>query len=161
MLLHSVRGARGLKKMMLSKQRGLLAVWMCAVVLWAWHAANAQAGETYKVRLSPVPIDATMMARIAGSGSATAVLSGKKLTINGNFEGLRSPATDAKIHRGFKGIRGPAIIDLTVTKATSGTVSGTIDLTPGQVEDLRGSRLYIQIYSERAPEGNLWGWLLR
>lgn len=102
-----------------------------------------------------------MMATVAGSGSLTAVLTGKKLTITGTFTGLRSPATDANIHLGPKGIPGPAILDLTVTKATSGTVGGTIELTPSQVDDLKNSRLYVQINSERAPDGNLWGWLLR
>src|SRR5712692_893778 len=147
--------------MTIPKRRGFLAAWACAAILLFWHAADSQTGETYKVRLTPVPIDATMMATIAGSGSATAVLSGTKLTINGTFDGLGSPATVAKIHRAFKGIRGPAILDLTVTKGTTGTISGSVELTPGQIEDLRGARLYIQIYSERAPEGNLWGWLLR
>jgi hypothetical protein len=147
--------------MTIPKRRGYLAVWACAAILLFWHVAVSQSGETYRVRLTPVPMDATMMARIAGSGSATAVLNGTKLTINGTFDGLRSPATVAKIHRAFKGIRGPAILDLTVTKGTTGTISGTVELTSGQVEDLRSARLYIQIYSERAPEGNLWGWLLR
>ena len=35
------------------------------------------------------------------------------------------------------------------------------DLTPEQVEDLRNSSLYIQINSQGAPAGNLWGWFLR
>ena len=147
--------------MTIPKRRGYLAVWACAAILLFWQVAASQSGETYRVRLTPVPMDATMMARIAGSGSATAVLNGTKLTINGTFDGLRSPATVAKIHRAVKGIRGPAILDLTVTKGTTGTISGTVELTSGQVEDLRSARLYIQIYSERAPEGNLWGWLLR
>jgi CHRD domain-containing protein len=147
--------------MTIPKRRGFLAVRVCAAILLFGHVAGSQSGETYKVRLTPVPIDATTMARIAGSGSATAVLNGTKLTITGTFDGLRSPATVAKIHRAFKGIRGPAILDLTVSKGTTGTISGSAELTPGQVEDLRNARLYIQIYSERAPEGNLWGWLLR
>ena len=122
--------------MTIPKRRGFLAVCACAAILLLWHAAGAQTSETYKVRLTPVPIDVSMMATIAGSGSATAVLNGTKLTISGTFDGLRSPATVAKIHRAFKGIRGPAILDLPVTKGTTGTISGTVELTPGQVEDL-------------------------
>jgi hypothetical protein len=101
-----------------------------------------------------------MMSRIAGSGSLTAVLAGKTLTLSGTFEGLRSPATTAQIHRGPKGIRGPAMLDLTVSKAEKGTVSGSFELTPEQITDLKSERWYVQIQSERAPEGNLWGWLL-
>jgi hypothetical protein len=110
-----------------------------------------------------VPIDATMMSTIAGSGSLTATLAGKQLTIMGTFEGLRSPATTVQIHRGMKGIRGPVILDLdlTISKAVKGTLSGSVELTPDQMADLRAGRLYVQIQSERAPDGNLWGWLLQ
>jgi CHRD domain len=146
---------------MKSKRHLLTVAFVSAAILWAGCVVQAQSGETFKVRLSPVPIDAAMMSRIAGSGSATATLTGKKLTISGNFSGLRSAATDAHIHRGAKGIRGPSILDLTVSKGTSGSVSGSLDLTAEQIEDLRNNRFYIQINSERAPDGNLWGWLLR
>jgi hypothetical protein len=103
------------------------------------------------------------MSTIAGSGSLTATLSGNRLTIMGTFEGLRSPATTAQIHRGPKGIRGPAILDLDlmISKAMKGAFSGSVELTPDQIADLRNGRLYVQIQSERAPDGNLWGWLLR
>ena len=59
------------------------------------------------------------------------------------------------------GVRGPAILDLTVPHQTSGAVSASIDLTPQQIESLKKGKLYIQIDSEKAPDGNLWGWLLR
>jgi CHRD domain len=122
----------------------------------------AQAPETYKVRLSPVPVEAKTRADIAGIGSATATLVGSKLSITGSFEGLRSAAMAAKVHQGpVTGVRGPAILDLTVAHAASGAVSASLDLTPQQIESLKRGRLYIQIDSEKAPDGNLWGWLLR
>jgi len=129
----------------------------------AGAAQNAPSAEAFKAHLSPVPINLSMMSTIAGNGSLTATLQGKQLTIQGTFEGLRSPATTAQIHRGPKGIPGPAIagLDLTVTKAEKGTVSGTLELTPDQMADLRAGRFYVQIQSERAPDGNLWGWLLQ
>ena len=152
-------------KRTITKRRGLTVLFVVAAILWVGHTAAAQSGEkspeTFKARLSTVPIDVTMMSTIAGSGSLTAALAGRKLTISGTFEGLRSPATVARLHRGPKGIRGPAIFDLGVTKATSGAISGSIDLTAAQIEDLRNGRFYVQIYSERAPDGNLWGWLLQ
>ena len=122
----------------------------------------AQAPETYKVRLSPVPVDAQTRANIAGIGSATATLVGARLSITGSFEGLRSSALDAKIHQGrVTGVRGPAMLDLTVEHADSGKVTASLDLTPPQIESLKKGQLYIQIDSEKAPDGNLWGWLLR
>jgi CHRD domain len=133
-----------------------------AVLLLAAFSAFGQNGETFKARLSTVPVDATMLPTVAGSGSVKAALAGNKLTISGSFEGLRSPATRGSIHIGpQKGIRGPAAHDLTVSKAIAGSVSGSVDLTSSEVQDLRDGRFYVQVDSERAPDGNLWGWLLR
>lgn len=116
---------------------------------------------TFKARLSPVSMDASMRSTVAGSGSVSAHLTSSKLLINGSFEGLLSPATVVQVREStVTGVRGPAIFNLTITKATSGTISGSIDLTPEQVEALRKGRFYVQIDSEKAPEGNLWGWLL-
>jgi hypothetical protein len=135
---------------------------LLAGVLLSSSAARAQAPKTYKARLSPVPIDVTMQTTIAGSGSVTAVLTGNKLAVNGTYEGLRTPATIAQMHQGQKGVRGPVVagLDLKVSGGTSGTITGMLDLTPVQVADLDKSWLYVQVHSEKAPEGNLWGWLL-
>jgi hypothetical protein len=122
----------------------------------------AQNGETFKARLSAVPADARTRADLAGSGSVSAVLAGTKLGITGSFEGLRAAATTASLHNAVAaGVAGPAIGDLTISKAASGTISGSIELTPQQLTSLRKGGLYIEIYSEKAPDGVLWGWLLR
>jgi CHRD domain-containing protein len=131
------------------------------VCLWFVQPA-AQNQERYKVRLSTIPMDGGMRETVAGGGSASAVLAGTKLTINGTFQGLRTPATAARLHNGLtKGVRGAPLADLTVSKAVTGTITGSIDLTPEQLQSLRKGQLYVQISSEKAPDGNLWGWLLR
>ena len=131
-----------------------------AFVLVAVVSAQGQSTRNYKARLSPVPVDIAMMANIAGSGSVTAVLAGNTLTITGTFDGLKSPATIAQVHKSpVTGVRGPVVFDLVVTGTTSGTIKGTLTLTPVQIADLDKRRLYIQIHGEKAPEGNLWGWL--
>jgi hypothetical protein len=115
----------------------------------------------YRARLSVVPIDIAMQSTIAGSGAATAALKGSTLTINGTFSGLKTAATVAHLLRSPKpGMRGVAIADLTATPNTNGTITGSIELTKDQVDDLAAGRLYIQLHSQKAPEGNLWGWLL-
>ena len=126
-------------------------------------ALAAQQPKTYKARLSPVPIDVSMQATVAGSGSVTAVLTGSRLAVTGNFDGLKSAATIAQIHKGpFRGVRGPNVLDLTVAKTdgTAGTLSGSFELNAIQIADLEKGRLYVQLHSEKAPDGNLWGWLL-
>lgn len=122
----------------------------------------AQNEERYKVRLSPVPMDGGMRSTVAGKGAATAVLKGSTLTVNGTFDGLLSPATIARLHRGVAmGVRGSPVADLAVSRAPKGMISGSISLAPDQVQGLNKGQLYIQLSSEKAPDGNLWGWLVR
>ncbi len=55
-------------------------------------------------------------------------------------------------------MQGEPVVDLTVTKAMAGQITATLDLTPQQVTELPGEgRYYVQIDSENAPDGNLWG----
>src|SRR5687767_1487958 len=108
-----------------------LATAVALVVLAAQPGAQS---AQYRARLSVVPIDIPMQAAIAGSGSVTATLKGSTLTITGTFAGLRTPATVARVHRGPRtAMRGPAIGDLTVTAATSGSITGSIELTKEQI----------------------------
>jgi hypothetical protein len=125
--------------------------------------AIAQGGDKFTARLGWVP--SAGVDRVTGKGTASATLSGRTLGITGSFEGLGGPATVARLHEGVaKGARGKAVGDLTITKATSGTISGSVTLTAEQVEALKQGRLYIQVHGDKgiAPDGaNLWGWLLR
>jgi hypothetical protein len=154
--------------------RGRIAACLFAVVLAA-AGVTAQTGDKYTARLSMVPVaNAAQQANVAGRGTATAMLAGTKLTIAGSFEGLPAPATAARLHQGIaKGARGKPIADLTISKGTSGTISGTVNLTPDQLEALKVGKIYLQVHSERGvaveqgkvqPEvdnSNLWGWFLR
>jgi len=130
-----------------------------AIAMVASISIQAQSPQ-YRARLSVVPLDVPQQATIAGVGAATAVLKGSTLTINGTFSGLKTPATVVRVLRSPKpGMRGVPIGDLTATAETSGTITGSIELTKPQIDDLAASRLYIQLHSQKAPDGNLWGWL--
>lgn len=123
--------------------------------------AFAQSATVFKTHLATVAMDATMRATVAGSGSASASLLSAKLTITGKFEGLVTPATAAQIRLSpVTGVRGPVIFEVPLDKAVSGTISGAVNLTPDQIEKLRKGCFYLQINSEKAPDGNLWGWFL-
>jgi CHRD domain len=134
-----------------------VAVVLMAALLTA--SVQAQAPQ-YRGRLSLMPLDIAMQNVIAGSGMATANVKGSTLSINGTFTGLKTPATTARLFRSPKpGMRGTPIGELTVTGETSGTISGSIELTKDQISDLAAGRFYVQLHSQKAPEGNLWGWL--
>jgi opacity protein-like surface antigen len=142
-------------------KRMIVAALAAVVVAAPTPSAQAQKTNHFRGRLSPVPITIPQADTVTGSGSMTATVAGSKLSVSGYFEGLQTPATVARIHRGPKtGVRGPVIFELKVSKAVTGTLSGDFELTAPQVEDLRRERFYVQLHSEEAPEGNLWGWLL-
>ena len=80
-------------------------------------------------------------------------------TLHGTFAGLATPATTAHLCIGdVMGAVGPAIHEVTVSQAQSGEISGTVALTPEQIEALRVGRIYLLLDSQKAPQGNLWGW---
>jgi hypothetical protein len=134
----------------------------CVGLLVVAAPGTAQSPERYRIRLTTVPMDGGMRNTVAGSGSASATLAGAKLSVTGTFDGLKSPATTATLNGGAaRGVRGNPIADLQVTKSTKGAISGATDLTAEQVKALRDGHLYIEVASEKAPEGNLWGWILK
>jgi CHRD domain len=125
-------------------------------------ALVAQTQQTFKARLSPVAVDTQLVSVITGHGSVSAVLAGTKLTVTGTFDGMHSAATVAHLHQSkATGVPGPVIHELTVSKGMDGTISGSADLTPAEVEALRKGLLYVMVHSTGAPDGNLWGWLLK
>lgn len=134
---------------------------LAALALCALTQA-ADAADAFKVRLSPVPIEASIASKTKGIGSATASLDGTTLTLNGSFSGLQGAATVARLHEGVAtGVRGAAVADFTVPQAPSGSFTAKLTLTPAQAESVRQGHTYLQIHSAAAPDGNLWGWLLK
>jgi hypothetical protein len=115
----------------------------------------------YEAELDPAPFDATTKPILIGSiGNVTADLEGNILNIHGRFSNLTSNATAGSVRIGLaKGVPGDAIGTLTVTHAPQGEFSGSLKLNAGQLAALRKQALYIRIDSEKAPDGNLQGWL--
>jgi hypothetical protein len=144
----------------------------CVLAL-AWAAgpafargASAGAGATtqkeqFETRLSASPLTDGTRVNIAGEGRAHAELDGNTLTVRADFHGFTSNATTAELYDGPGiAIPGPKAFDLTVTPGTSGTVSGSVTLTSKQAAAVRHGHFYVQINSQKAPDGNLTGWLL-
>lgn len=131
------------------------------VLALAWAAGPAFAAEQFETRLSGSPLTDGTRINITGAGRARAELDGNKLTLTADFHGLASPATTAELYDGPGiGIPGPKAFDLTVTQGVSGTVSGSVTLSARQAKAVRAGHFYVQINSQKAPDGNLTGWLL-
>jgi hypothetical protein len=138
----------------------------------AGGTALAQTTDTFSGRLRPVPVSLAQLSGGGGSGTVTATLSGRRLSINGTYAGLPATATLARLHQGVAtGASGPAFADLniinsgtvTLTAAHAGRVVGEVELNREQREALLAGHLYIQLHAETGVEPDnavLRGWLL-
>lgn len=119
------------------------------------------AEQNFATRLTAVAYDGAMRANVQGDGQVSATLDGNTLTLNGRFTALPSPATNARLYSGLGiGVPGDAILDMQLSGQTDGTLSGSFTLNSKQLAALRQGHVYVQLDSAKAPEGNLWGWLL-
>jgi hypothetical protein len=124
-------------------------------------AFGAEKSEKYQAYLSPMPHNDAMHANYSGKGTAIATLDGDTISLSGAFTGLASAATKAHVCLSkAAGIPGTPIFEVTLPPAVEGNVTGTFKLDKSQVAELQKGKLYIQIDSEKTPNGNLWGWLL-
>jgi hypothetical protein len=132
---------------------------ICAAL--ALLLATPALAASYEAQLDPTPFDATNRADVIESiGNVTATLDGSSLTVKGTFSNFTSPATAGSFRIGLaKGVPGDAIGSLTVEHARQGSFSGTIKLSAAQLTALKRQSLYIRIDSEKAPDGNVQGWL--
>jgi hypothetical protein len=137
-------------------------VGFCLLALLAAASAFSPArAESFDTRLSPSPLTDGTRLNITGEGQALVEWDGNILSVSGNFSGLASNATTAELYDGLGiGIPGPKALDLSVTQGTSGMIWGSLTLTRKQLADLRAGHFYVQINSQKAPDGNLTGWLL-
>ena len=116
----------------------------------------------YYSTLDRMPVDLNSAGSILGSGWVGAEVGDGILVVEGRFEGLLSPATEAHIHRARPGLRGPPVgpLDLEADEdGTAGAVRGQLSLDASLESALRDGELYVQIHSESNPEGVLRGWL--
>lgn len=137
------------------------AVWLAT---GPWPEARAQAAERYELRLEATPRDTSMRSTIKGRGAVEVGVDGRALSVSGRFEGLAGRATGAQLRMGHAvGVRGPAVHDLEVVATnadgTAGTIAGRVELGRQTFEALAQGRLYIQLDSEAAPDGNLWAFI--
>ena len=119
---------------------------------------SAQA-DSFRARLSPLPVNRATVSTITGVGQVRATLDGNQLTVTGTYRGMSSPATAAHLHNGRPGQPGPLAQGLDVSTSPEGEIAGTVELTDEQVAALRAQSLYVQVHSEGNPAGELRGWI--
>lgn len=145
----------------MSRQSLIVIPATAALVVLSFAADKPAANKKYQAYLSPMPHNDAMHANFRGKGNAIVTFTGDTISLSGAFTGLASSATKAHICLSIApGVPGKPIFDFTVPSGVEGNVTGTFKLDKEQAAALQKSQLYIQIDSEKPPNGNLWGWLL-
>jgi hypothetical protein len=75
------------------------------------------------------------------------------------FSGLTGNQTASHIHTGAVGAGGPVTINLGAVGGTSGTITGTANITPAQIALLRTHQFYINVHSSTFSAGEIRGQL--
>jgi hypothetical protein len=132
---------------------------LAAVMLTASMAFSAD--QSFDFRLSPGPRLVGTRAESSGAGRVHAELKGNVLTLSGDYHGLLGAPQAAQLMMGpLPGVRGPKLADLTITPTVDGTVSGKVTLNSRAMAAFAKGGLYVEIISQPAPEGDLWGWVM-
>jgi hypothetical protein len=129
--------------------------------------AGSAADQSFDFRLSPGPRLVGTRAESSGAGRVHAALAGNVLTLSGTYHGLLAAPATAQLMMGpLPGVRGPKLADLTImpaingTPAVNGTVSGKLTLNKQAMAAFAKGGLYVEITSQPAPDGDLWGWVM-
>ncbi len=96
-----------------------------------------------------------------GSGKVTVLLDKMTLEVfvTGNFTFLISNASAGHVHRGQTGVNGPVVIPLSVTPATTGTITGSGVVSQAFADSMINGFSYVNIHNATYPGGELRGQL--
>jgi hypothetical protein len=118
---------------------------------------NTSVGQSYYFTGNLQGSQEVPQVNTTGIGTVTSLLDARTgiVFVTGSFSGLSSNATMAHIHQALPGQTGPPIVTLSVSMATSGTVTGSDTLTGDQVVAMINGGTYVNIHSETFPNGEL------
>lgn len=116
-----------------------------------------------------LPENETAEVDSAASGSSTAVVRGRQLTLSGAFAGLTSPLTliggsPAHVHDAPPGEDGPVVFPIEVVPGDdmrSGRLSVTRELTDQELAALEAGDYYVNVHTENYPAGEIRGQLIQ
>jgi hypothetical protein len=125
-------------------------------------ALSAQA-EIWEFSVSIDGLQETPPVLTPGSGTATATFDDDtgQLDVVGSFSNLIAAANNAHIH-GYAPPGTPAgvVFGLTFTPSTTGTISGSGIIPPGNINDVLNGLTYINIHTSFRPGGEIRGQLI-
>src|SRR5262245_5587235 len=127
---------------------------LLSIAFLSLNVVGAIDDSSFSGRLSPLPADAYEARTMQGQGSVSASLEGMTLTIKGKFEGPKSPTTGAAIRPAVPGLPRAFQFSPSCNQTASGLNEGKATLTVGKVEHLKRGWFYLQINTEKNPDGH-------
>ncbi|MDM7922301.1 MAG: CHRD domain-containing protein [Pyrinomonadaceae bacterium] len=129
----------------------LIAITLLAVCVPAF-------GQIYMANLSPGQEVPPVSSNATGSARLTLDAAAGTLSYTVVFSGLSSTQTAAHIHGPSPiGANGTVLLTLGVVGGTSGTITGTVAITPTQIAHLRSGQTYVNVHSTNNPGGEVRG----
>lgn len=112
-------------------------------------------------KLGFMPVANTNRPMIGGTGEVSAALEGNKLTISGEFSGLRGKAQAILVHSAPPGQVGPEVARFDIEGgANAGSFSNELELNDEQLALLQANSMYVVVLTDRNDKGELRGWLM-
>jgi hypothetical protein len=132
------------------------------------HTANNTGGEI-RGQLVPLQLRATLdgaseVPAVATSATGTASLTmiGNQVSYVVSYSGLAGSATGCHIHGPADPTQpAPILVPLNTPTGTSGSIAGTISLTPAQLANVLAGLTYINIHSTAHTGGEIRGQIIR
>lgn len=127
--------------------------------------ANPVPDDPLTARLDSVAFTNETRNLVSGVGGVVATISdGGVVTLIGNYSGLASPATSIVVLKGPRtGVPGQERLAAFPIKqpSTSGSFSEHIRMSNSNLAALVAGQIYLQVLTETAPDGAIWGWIIR
>lgn len=140
--------------LLLLNRNGYITVILLIMGGFALASCNStDGGDTSLVEYSGDFIKASDNVTTSATGSATATIDTDthEVTFEAQWQGLSSPVAAMHFHD-----NGPVIHGIEGWQAaTTGSVSGTVNFSAGEADDLEAGMVYIQIHTESYPGGEV------
>lgn len=131
------------------------------VVLLAFVAAPARAGIVFEAHLTGPQSVPPNGSPATADGVFTLNEAGNQLAFTITFQGLQAPLISAHLHRVPTGSGVPLTLGLNPPVGlTSGSWSGTVNVSPTTVAEMQAELFYANIHSEAFVDGEIRGTLV-
>jgi hypothetical protein len=135
------------------------AITVCALALSGFSGAATRATVWTAALSSGQEVPPQVVKDAAAHGLFKGTLSGSKLSWKLTYAKLTGPANAAHIHIGAKGASGNVVVPLCASTMCKSGLTGTATITPALMTAFKKHRLYVNVHTDKNPNGEIRGQL--